>query len=196
MPGSDAPARAICVYCSSSSRVAGCYVEAARETGRVIAEAGWELVYGGASVGLMGELCRCARAAGARVTGVIPRSMLAAGIRSDHVDEMVVAESLRERKAVMAERAWGFVALPGGLGTLEELLETLTLKQLGEHRKPVAVVNTAGYFDPLVDQLERMYRELFAKEAYRELYAVVEHPRTAVEYFHRYVPADLGDKWF
>ncbi len=190
-PGS----RSICVYCSSSSHVPGHYVGIARSMGRVLAQGGWALVYGGARVGLMGEVAEAARSDGARVIGVIPRSLVDAGISGDHVDEMIVTRDLRERKAVMAERAGGFVALPGGFGTLEELLEILTLKQLGEHRKPVVVVNATGFYDSLLCQFERMYQQGFTKEVYRRLYEVVEDAAAAVAYVESYEPEDLGEKW-
>ena len=190
---SDRPG--VCVYCSSSSRVPAVYVECARDLGRRLAEAGHTLVYGGARVGLMGEIATAVRAAGGRVEGVIPRSLFEAGIGNDLVDEMIVTEDLHERKAVMAERSSGFVALPGGFGTLEELLEIITLKQLRAHRKPIVLINTGGFFDPLLEQFESMYREGFTKEAYRGLYRVAPDAAAALDYLGSYEPEDLGRKW-
>ena len=131
---------AVTVFCGSSDAVEPKYFTAARELGEKLARRGWRLVYGGGSVGLMGALSRAVLAGGGHVTGVIPKALLDLGVGERGVSELIVIDGLRDRKAIMDERGDAFVALPGGLGTLEEVLEVLTLKQLGYHTKPVVVL--------------------------------------------------------
>ena len=130
----------VTIFCGSSDAVDPKYFAAAVELGEKIARRGWRLIYGGGSVGLMGALARAVLDAGGHVTGVIPRALLDLGVGETKVSELVVTDGLRDRKAIMDERGDAFVALPGGLGTLEEVLEVLTLKQLGYHTKPVVVL--------------------------------------------------------
>lgn len=162
----------ICVYCSSSDHIPAHYAELARELGRAIAEHGWRLVYGGGSVGMMGALARAVQAAGGYVIGVIPQFLLDLEVGYRSADELIVTTTMRERKRLMDERADVFVALPGGFGTLEELLEILTLRQLGYHDKPIVIVNTGGYYDPLLAQFERIFAEAFTHQRHRRLYTV------------------------
>lgn len=192
----EAMINSICVYSSSSDAVAAEYVRAAAELGRLIGERGMELVYGGANVGLMGTLARAAKEAGGRVTGVIPRAIAARGLAFGDADELVLTDTLRERKAVMEERAGAFIALPGGFGTLEETLEAITLKQLGIHDKPVAFVNTAGFYDGLLGLFERFYALDFAKAESRSLYHVAPGPGEAMAYIETYSPVAFPEKWF
>ena len=187
--------RAICVFCSSSDGVGELYAECAWEMGRLIGKSGYSLVYGGGRLGLMGIVAKAARAAGAQVTGVIPEALVARGIAGADVDRLVITRDMRERKAAMQERSDAFVTLPGGFGTLEELLEIMTLRQLGYHDKAVAVVNTAGFFDPLFAQIERMYELGFAKVEFRALSRVVPSPAEALVYVEGYLPAPLPPKW-
>ncbi len=184
----------ICVFCSSSSAVADGYVAAASDLGARIAREGHSLIYGGGRFGLMGAVSRAARENGAAVTGVIPR-FIAERTDSD-VDRLVVTADLRERKAKMEELSDAFISLPGGFGTLEEVLEIITLGQLGLLSKPVAFVNTEGFYDPLVNVFERLYAEKFAKPVFRALYAVVSTPRQAVEYVVQWKPGLKVSKWF
>ncbi len=186
----------ICVYCSSSDAVAPTYFIAAAARGALIGARGMELVYGGANVGLMGTLARAVKDAGGRVTGVIPRAIAARGLAFGDADELVLTDTLRERKAVMEERAAAFIALPGGFGTLEETLEAITLKQLGRHRKPVVFVNTSGFYERLVDLFERFYELDFAKAESRSLYHVAPGPEDAMAYIDGYSPTALPEKWF
>ena len=192
----EAMINTICVYSSSSDAVAAEYVRAAVELGRLIGERGMELVYGGANVGLMGTLARAAKNAGGRVTGVIPRAIAARGLAFGDADELVLTDTLRERKAVMEERAGTFIALPGGFGTLEETLEAITLKQLGIHDKPVVFVNTAGFYDGLLGLFERFYELDFAKAESRSLYHVAPGPEEAMAYIETYSPVVFPEKWF
>ena len=153
--------RSLCVFCGSSNGAKAAYAEAVRATGLAIGERGWRLVYGGASVGLMGVLADAALEAGAEVIGVMPRSMVDREIGHPGLAELRIVETMHQRKAEMAELGQAFMALPGGLGTLEELFETWTWAQLGLHDKAFGVVNVAGYFDPLMAMVDRMTKEGF-----------------------------------
>ena len=155
--------RTVCVFCGSGSGVKAVYADAARATGRAVGERGWRLVYGGASVGLMGLLAEAALEAGAEVVGVMPRMMVDREIAHTGLAELRIVETMHQRKAEMAELADAFVALPGGLGTLEELFETWTWGQLGLHRKAFGIVNVAGYYDPLVSMVQQMVTEGFIR---------------------------------
>ncbi|MFO7169238.1 MAG: TIGR00730 family Rossman fold protein [Chloroflexota bacterium] len=171
----------VCVYCASSDWIDEVYFAAARALGEGMARRGWPLVYGGGSVGLMGELARTIHAAGGTVIGVIPRALLDYEVGYRDADELIVTATMRERKQVMDDRADAFVTLPGGFGTLEELLEIVTLKQLGYHNKPIVIVNMRGYFDPLLEQFERIYAQRFTHDRVRGLYAVVDTAEAALE---------------
>lgn len=161
------PMNSICVYCGSSSRVAGHYVEAARSTGEAIAARGLALVYGGARVGLMGVVADAVLARGGRVTGVIPRALVDKEVAHPGLTEQHVVESMHDRKTLMSELAGGFLALPGGFGTLDELFEMLTWAQLGFHAKPIGLLNTAGYFDGLLAFCDRAVQDGFVHPAHR-----------------------------
>lgn len=150
----DAAPLSVCVYCGSRSGDDPAYAAAARAVGQLIGERGWRLVYGGGRVGLMGELANAALAAGAKVTGVIPHALVAREQGHGGLDELIVVDSMHERKRLMAEHSDAFVALPGGIGTFEELFETWTWLQLGYHAKPVGVLNVAGYYDGLLAFLD------------------------------------------
>ncbi|MHB1296558.1 MAG: LOG family protein [Anaerolineae bacterium] len=186
----------MCVYCSSSSAVDPVYAAAARALGAELALRGHSLVYGGTVSGLMGALARAAQEAGAHVTAVIPRRLQELGVAYDLADELVVTETMGERKAVMAARADGFVSLPGGFGTLEELLEILTLKQLGYLAGPVTLLNVNGFYEPLLAFFERLYAERFAKPAFRQLYGVAADAPAALSYLEDYTEVDLPSKLF
>lgn len=187
----------ICVYCSSSSAVAEAHREAARDLGRLIGTGGHSLVYGGAQVGLMGELARAVKTAGGRVIGVLPRLFKEHdGLVYAKADEIIETESMAERKAIMAQRGEAFIALPGGFGTLEELLEVMTLKQLGYLRGPIVIVNTAGFYEHLLAHFEHLYQQRFAKPAYRQLYHVSECPANAMDYVTHYAEPQMPLKWF
>lgn len=186
----------ICVYCSSSSALDSAYVGAARRLGEAIAARGHDLVYGGASVGLMGTVAEAVKAGGGSVVGVIPEPMAQLGITFDQADELIVTASMAERKAAMIERADAFIALPGGFGTLEELLELLTLRQLGYAQGHVAILNTDGFYDLLLSHFERLYAEHFAKPAYRALYYVAGDVEEALDHVETSGDAALPSKWF
>jgi uncharacterized protein (TIGR00730 family) len=186
----------ICVYCSSSDAVDEVFVREARELGHEIGSRHHELVYGGACIGLMGELARAATAAGGRVTGVIPRRFAERELTYTAADEVIITESMAERKALMIQRAEAFVALPGGFGTLEEISEVLTLKQLGDQNGALVLVDLNGFYAPLMAYFEQFYTLSFARPEYRALYYLAPGARDALDYIEHYVPVELPGKWF
>lgn len=185
----------ICVFCSSSDRVAPVFFDAARELGAEIARRGHTLVYGGAGVGLMGTVARSVHQHGGRVVGVIPEALKAAGIGYDLCDELIVTRDMRERKAVLDQRSTAFFGLPGGFGTLEEVLEAITLKQLSYHAKPVLLLNLDGFYNPLEHLFEHIYAQNFAREHYRELYHFAPAVSEAFTYLDAYQPPTVRGKW-
>lgn len=187
--------KTICVYCSSSDAVAPVYLAAARDLGAQIAARGDALVYGGADLGLMGALARAVHAGGGRVVGVIPHAFRERGIAYEAADELIITRDLRERKAQMEARADAFVALPGGFGTLEELLEILTLRQLRTHTKPVVLLNTGDFYAPLLALFAHFYREHFAKP-FDGLYHVAADVPGIFTYLDAYRPTVAPSKWF
>jgi len=171
---------AVCVFCASSEAVDVRYRRVAAELGAAIADRGWALVYGGGSIGLMGEVARATLAGGGHVTGVIPHRLASREIALDEVTELVRTDTMRERKALMDERSDAFVVLPGGIGTLEELVEIVTLRQLGYHDRPIVVIDVDGFWDPLLEQFARMVTESLASAALHELFAVTDGVEGAV----------------
>jgi len=169
--------RSICVFCGSSSGAQSVYADAAREMGRTLAERRLRLVYGGGHVGLMGVLADAAMAAGGDVIGVITEGLQLREVGHRGLADLRVVLSMHERKALMASLSDAFVALPGGAGTLDELFEAWTWTQLGIHRKPIGVLNTAGYYDPLLTFLSRAVAERFIRAD--DLASVVVEPEPA-----------------
>jgi uncharacterized protein (TIGR00730 family) len=151
----------ICVYCGSRHGRQSAYTAAARSLGQAIGERGWQLVYGGGKVGLMGEVANATLAAGGRVVGVIPESLRNAEVGHEGLDELHVVPTMHVRKQMMAERADVFLALPGGIGTLEELFEVWTWRQLGYHDQPIGLLNLNGYYDPLLAFMQHTVDEGF-----------------------------------
>ena len=160
--------KSICVFCSSSNEVDRAYFDLAEHLGRRIAYDGYELVWGGGDIGLMGALASAAQKHGGKVTGVIPDSLADREIAYREADELIVTPDMRQRKQIMEQRAGAFIALPGGLGTLEELLEIVTLKLLGYHDKPVVLINADGFYDQLLAFIDHLYAQRFAREKYRK----------------------------
>jgi cytokinin riboside 5'-monophosphate phosphoribohydrolase len=185
----------VTVFCGSSDRIDDKYFAAARELGEKLVKRGWRLVYGGGSVGLMGALSHTMMAHGGHVTGVIPKALLDMGVGDRGVSELIVTDGLRDRKAIMDERGDAFVALPGGLGTFEEVLEALTLKQLGYHVKPVAVLDLDGYFDPLWTQIQRGIDCGFIKVEFLDLWYPAPDVDALLRYLESYEPHRYGSKW-
>lgn len=171
----------ICVYCSSSNTIADDYPRAAEALGRELAERGYELIYGGGDVGLMGVLAEVVNEEGGTVTGVIPgRLQVREGVAYD-ADDLIVTETMRERKRIMYQKADAFIVLPGGFGTVEEFMEVLTLKQLGYHDHPIVILNVDGFFDTLLDFFEELREGHFAREPVSDLVSVVSSVETALD---------------
>ncbi len=158
---------AICVYCGSSPGTEPAFIEAAKNFGRILAESGVRLIYGGGSVGLMGALAESVLDHGGHVTGIIPEFLTKRERPRRLSQELIVTRDMHERKRTMFERADAFVALPGGIGTLEELVEQLTWVQLGRHKKPILIANIAGYWGPLLALIEHMRAVKFVPPALR-----------------------------
>jgi hypothetical protein len=177
--------KSITVYCSSSKHVAPPYFAAARELGGAIAARGWQLVYGGNRVGTMGALADAARAGGAKVIGITPQLLVDKGIADQECDELIVTQGMRDRKALLEQRGDAFVALPGGIGTFEEIFDILVGRQLGYHGKPIVLLNIAGYYDPLIELLEHGLREQFVRDQTRELLYVTASVAEGVAYLAR-----------
>ena len=165
---SDSPAtskiRKICVYCGSGPGNDPAYLKAARELGEIFAKEQIELVYGGGNVGLMGEIAHAVLAEGGKVTGIIPEFLVARERAKGNIDHLIVTRDMHERKRKMFELADAFIALPGGIGTLEELVEQLTWAQLGQHKKPILVANIKGFWEPLCALIDHMKRIKFIRD--------------------------------
>lgn len=168
--------RSVCVYCGSRAGGRPAYAQAARETGAMLAERGWRLVYGAGDVGLMGEVARAAQAAGGETFGVIPEHLFPREVGKRDLTTFIVTETMHERKKVMFMNAEAVVVLPGGAGSLDELFEALTWRQIGLHEKPIYVMNIEGYWDPLRAILGRMIDEGFAAPSLAEMLIWVESP--------------------
>ena len=173
---------AVTVYSSSSKAVAAVYFDAAEQLGRGIARRGWKLVYGGNSVGLMGKLADAARAGGGRVIGITPKLLVDKGIADEKCDELVVTESMRERKRALEERGDAFITLPGGIGTFEEIFEILVGRSLGYHDKPIVLLNVNGYYDPLLAMMDHAVRERFIREGVDRLWFVSDDIEAALRH--------------
>jgi uncharacterized protein (TIGR00730 family) len=167
--------RAVCVYCGSSAGADPAFATAARALGKILAENGVRLVYGGGSVGMMGTLADAVLAHGGNVTGIIPEFLVDKEHMLAGAQEIIVTRDMHERKRVMFEKADAFVALPGGIGTLEELVEQLTWAQLGHHRKPILLVNIAGFWEPLLELIDHMNAFGFLHAFRRLNYLITEN---------------------
>lgn len=184
----------VCVFCGSNNGSNGLYADAARAVGRAVAAAGLGLVYGGGRVGLMGELASAAAAAGAEVTGVIPEALVAREIGSDDLGDLRVVGSMHERKALMADLADAFIALPGGFGTLEEFFEVLTWSQLGLHDKALGLLDVAGYYRPLMQFFDHAVAEGFVRQAHRDIVVVDTDPESLLRRLERWRPP-ATERW-
>ncbi|WJF91612.1 TIGR00730 family Rossman fold protein [Paraburkholderia bonniea] len=186
--------KSVCVYCGSATGVRPLYAAAARSFSQALVEAGIELVYGGGKVGLMGVLADEAMARGGRVTGVIPELLLSKEVGHTGLTELRVVPDMHQRKKLMADLSDAFVAMPGGVGTLEELFEVYTWSQLGYHQKPVALLNINGYYDPLLEMLRHTVREGFMQQTYLDILQVDHDPQALIGKLLRYAPPS-SDKW-
>ncbi len=186
----------ICVFSSSSNAIPEIYFEEAKNLGKQIGVSGWDLIYGGANVGLMHCCAEAAREHGSKTVGIIPELIHSHRLSNPNDHEQIITPNMRERKYLMRKRSDAFIALPGGFGTLEEILEVITLKQLNYHNKAVVFINTNGYYNPLLQQFDLAYSETFAKESYRENYFVASNSEEAIAYIKQYVPSEPLTKWF
>ncbi len=186
----------LCVYCSSSDRLDQKYFSAATELGERLVAEGWGLVYGGGKTGLMGAVARATKAAGGRVVGVIPEFMKVRELAFDEADELVTVITMRERKLLMETRADAFVTLPGGFGTLEEIMEILTLRQLDVVKKPCVFLNQDGFYDDLLRLFERMLRDNFFKPSNMELFRVAATVPEIFTQIEAARGAKTESKWF
>jgi uncharacterized protein (TIGR00730 family) len=185
----------ICVFCGASPGARPVYTQATAELAHVLVGEGLGVVYGGGGVGLMGALADAVIAAGGELTGVIPRSLVHREIAHRDVMDMRVVGSMHERKALMADLSDAFIALPGGIGTLEELFEVYTWAQLGLHQKPCALLNVDGYYDGIRDFLAHATRERFLRDETRELLLVDTDARTLVKRVTEFEPQPAVPKW-
>lgn len=186
----------LCVYCSSSDRLDPRYAVAAEELGRELVARGWGLVYGGGKTGLMGALARAVKARGGRVVGVIPEFMKARELAYDEADELVTVVTMRERKLLMEARADAFVALPGGFGTLEEIMEILTLRQLDVVKKPCVFFNQDGFYDDLLRLFNKMLAEKFFKPSNMGLFRVATNVPDIFTQIEAARGGQAESKWF
>jgi hypothetical protein len=184
----------ICVFCGSSPGGDPAYLAAAQAIGRMIAERGMGLVYGGAKVGLMGAVADATLAAGGQVTGVLPAALEKKELAHFGLTRLEVVGSMHERKARMAELSDGFIALPGGAGTLEEIFEIWTWGQLGFHGKPAGFLNVAGYYDKLAGFLDHTVSEAFVKSVHRDMLMFRDDPAALLDALAAYTPPK-AEKW-
>ena len=171
----------VAVYAASSSQVSSEYIDAAAELGRTLAAEDIEIVYGAGKVGLMGALADAALDAGGKVTGVIPQFMVDNGWCREKLTNLIVTPDMHTRKEKIVSLADATIALPGGVGTLEELMEIITWKQLGLYANPIVILNTRGYFNPLKEMLERAVEEKFMRKIHRNLWSIADTPRQAAD---------------
>jgi uncharacterized protein (TIGR00730 family) len=185
----------ICVFCGSSAGARPAYTQATAELARLLVADGIGLVYGGANVGLMAVLADTVLAEGGDAVGVIPQALVDKEIAHPGLADLRVVGSMHERKALMADLADAFIALPGGLGTLEELFEVYTWSQLGLHQKPCALLDVEGYYSGIAAFLEHAVRERFLREEHRAMLMVEPEPRALLERLRRFEPSAVQPKW-
>lgn len=175
LPATRSPLKSVCVYCGSGRGVNPAYSNAALTLGRTLGERGIRLIYGGGGLGLMGDVARATIAHGGAVTGIIPEFLLDKERALEAVDELIVTHDMHERKRLMFERSDAFIALPGGIGTLEELVEQLTWAQLGRHSKPIVVANIQNFWTPFLDLLAHMKTDAFIRAGLDVRFTVVDN---------------------
>jgi uncharacterized protein (TIGR00730 family) len=186
--------QSLCVYCGSNAGRHPEYADQARAFARELVQRGLDLVYGGSSIGIMGTVADAVLAEGGRVIGVIPEALIKKELAHHHLTELHVVKSMHERKTMMVEKAEGFVALPGGVGTLEELFETWTWAQLGLHKKPCGLLNIAGYYDKLAAFLDHTVEEAFMQPQHRTMLIIERDPAALLDRYANYVAPEVS-KW-
>ncbi len=175
----------VSVFCASSNKVDKIYFDAARKLGLVLAEHGIAANYGGGGVGLMGNLADTMMEAGGSIRGIIPEFMVDQGWNHPLVKDMLIVKDMHERKKKLTENIDAFIALPGGVGTLEELLEMMTHKQLGQLLAPIIIINTNQFFDPFLEMLRKMVEERFMREVHQDIWQVIEDPNDVIKAINR-----------
>lgn len=185
----------VCVFCASSANIDSRYLQAARDLGALLAREGWCCVNGGGAVGLMGAVTDGALDAGGEVTGVIPKFMVDNGWCYDRLEDVIITADMHQRKHMMSDMADAVIALPGGVGTLEELLETLTWRQLGLAKVPVIILNTLGYYDALLDMLRHAIDEGFMKTSHAQLWQVAATPQEAIDLLANSATVEFESKY-
>jgi uncharacterized protein (TIGR00730 family) len=188
--------KSICVFCGSSPGSITDYVEAARLLGTTLANRNIKLVYGGAKVGLMGQLAKSCIESGGKVIGIIPKHLADKEVAFEGISELMVVNSMHERKSKMAELSDGFIALPGGMGTLEELCEILTWAQLDLHQKPCGILNINGYYDRLMQFIDHSVEQKFMEQEHRDMIQIDQNPGSLLDKFEVYQPPVVNKaKW-
>lgn len=185
----------VCVFCASSASIDNCYLEAARELGMRLAQGGWRCVNGGGAIGLMGAVTDGTLDAGGEVTGVIPKFMVDNGWLYDRLEDVVITADMHQRKHMMSDMADAVIAMPGGVGTMEELIETLTWRQLRLVSYPVIILNTKGYYDPLLAMLDHAIGEGFMKPSHSQLWQVAATPAEAIAMLDECRPIEFESKY-
>ena len=185
----------VCVFCASSANIDSRYLQAARDLGALLAREGWRCVNGGGAVGLMGAVTDGALNAGGEVTGVIPKFMVDNGWCYDRLEDVIITADMHQRKHMMSDMADAVIALPGGVGTLEELLETLTWRQLGLVKVPIIILNTLGYYDALLDMLRHAIDEGFMKTSHAQLWQVAATPQEAIDLLANTTTVEFESKY-
>lgn len=185
----------ICVYCSSSNNVDKKFFYVAQELGVKIVKNGYGLVYGGTDIGLMGEVAKSACSINGKVIGVIPQKIKDHGLANECITELIVTENMRQRKELMEKHSDVFIAMPGGFGTLEEIIEMIVAKQLGYHQKPLIFLNTDGFYNPLYQMFEQYYNYNFAKSVYRDLFYSANNVDDVFSYLANYEEKEVVLKW-
>lgn len=181
----------ICVYGAASELIDRAYIEACEELGRRIAERGHTLVFGGGAEGVMGAVARGVESLQGRTIGITPDFFNVDGMLYDDCDEMIKTDTMRERKQLLEDKSEAFIVAPGGIGTFDEFFEILTLKQLSRHTKAIVIFNVNGYFNDLLNMMEKGYEGRFIKDECRELYEVLDNPDDVLDYIEKYVPIDM-----
>ena len=193
--------KTICVFASASDNIDNIYFKAAHELGSQIATNGYDVIYGGSNLGLMGEVTSSARLRGSEIIGVMPEKLYNLGINPGECSRFILTKGMRERKAKMDELSQALIALSGGFGTLEELAEMIVQKQLGYNNKPIVLLNTNGFYDNLVKFFDDIINQKFAPQISKEMYYVAKTPKEALEYINsynfsdnNYLDAKIGSK--
>ena len=185
----------ICIFCGSSVDLDQVYYDDAEKIGQLIGQAGHSIIYGAGKIGIMGSVAAAVRNNGGCTTGIIPKRLQIEGVVSDEDTKLIFTGDMKERKAIMREQADAFLALPGGFGTLEELLEVITLKQLQYHQKPIVIHNTNNYYQALLNLFDNMFQTKFAIPAYQSLYGVHSNPEDSLKYIESYKHQHVYDKY-